>query len=77
MDKSNLFSIGEFSRLTGVTTKALKYYERKNILKPTWIDPESGYRYYRLQQIYQLNLIGLFTDLDMCLNQFCNYIDEN
>ena len=77
MDKSNLFSIGEFSRLTGVTTKALKYYERKNILKPTWIDPESGYRYYRLQQIYQLNLIGLFTDLDMCLNQFCNYIDED
>lgn len=77
MDKSNLFSIGEFSRLAGVTTKALKYYEKKNILKPAWIDQKSGYRYYRLQQIRQLDLIGLFTDLGMCLNQFSDYVSED
>lgn len=75
MDKSNLFSIGEFARATGTTIKALRYYDMKNILKPSCVDSESGYRYYSLYQINQLELVGIFTDLGICLNQFNSFID--
>lgn len=77
MDKSTLLSIGEFAQAAGISTKALRYYEKKGILKPYWIDQDTGYRYYRLHQLNQLNLIGIFLDLDICLSQFNAYVDQD
>ena len=42
-----MYSIGEFSKLTGLTIKALRLYHEKGILEPSIIDEQSGYRYYR------------------------------
>lgn len=50
-DKNDLMSIGEMSKLTGVGIQALRYYEKKNILKPAYTDPDTGYRYYTAKQI--------------------------
>jgi len=68
MNKSNLLSIGEFSQLSRMTIKALHYYEKINLLHPAWIDPDSGYRYYDASQLPYVQIIGLFTDLDIRLN---------
>lgn len=77
MDKTTLFSIGEFSQISGASIKSLHYYEKINILQPAWIDPENGYRYYTLKQLPFLNLIGLFLDLDIRLNHLTNeFMDE-
>ena len=70
MNKTALFSIGEFSQLTGATIKSLHYYEKIKILNPAWIDESSGYRYYDIQQIRQVEAIELLLDLDIRLNQF-------
>lgn len=74
MDRSSLFSIGEFSQITGVSIGALRHYEKIGILKPAWTDPASGYRYYKLRQLQQVDFIGLLLDLDIRLNEFENYI---
>lgn len=42
----NLFSIGEVSKIKGVTIKALRYYHKMGILIPRHIDNITGYRYY-------------------------------
>ena len=68
MEKSNLLSIGEFAQLSRMTIKALHYYEKINLLPPAWIDPETGYRYYDASQLHFVQIIGLFTDLDIRLN---------
>lgn len=68
MYKSNLLSIGEFSQLSRMTIKALHYYEKIKLLQPAWIDPDSGYRYYDASQLHYVQMIGLFTDLDIRLN---------
>ena len=34
--------IGEFSRITGITVKALRFYHEQDLLVPTTIDPRSG-----------------------------------
>lgn len=40
------FSIGEFSKVTGLSAKTLRFYHDKGLLIPSFIDNESGYRYY-------------------------------
>lgn len=66
MKKENLLSIGALSKQTGVHIKSLRYYDSLGILRPAYVDPSSGYRYYSLQQIpvvdaIQLNMPKLFS----------------
>ena len=44
--KNELLSIGEAAKLKQVSVKSLRYYETIGILKPAYVDPSSGYRYY-------------------------------
>ena len=44
-------TIGAFGRLTGLSPKALRHYDRIGLLKPDAVDPQSGYRRYGREQI--------------------------
>lgn len=70
-----MLSIGEISKLTGAGIKALRYYERINILKPAYIDPNSGYRYYSFNQINLVYLIMFCIELDIPLKELPEFID--
>ena len=39
-------SITELAKLRKVSSETLRYYDRINLLKPEYIDPETRYRYY-------------------------------
>ncbi len=41
-----MLSIGEFSKISHLTMKTLRYYDEIGLLKPAFIDPKNGYRYY-------------------------------
>ena len=73
MKKGNLLSIGALSKQTGVHIKSLRYYDSLGILRPAYVDPSSGYRYYSLQQIPVVDAIQLCIDLDIPLKQFTDY----
>lgn len=73
MKKENLLSIGALSKQTGVHIKSLRYYDSLGILRPAYVDPSSGYRYYSLQQIPVVDAIQLCIDLDIPLKQFTDY----
>jgi DNA-binding transcriptional MerR regulator len=60
-------SIGEFSRRTRLSPKALRLYGELNLLSPARVDPDSGYRFYREDQIEPARLIGLLRRIDMPL----------
>ena len=64
-----LLSIGEFSRLTHVSVKALRHYHDLDLLCPARIDPDSGYRFYATAQAPAAQLIRRFRDLGMALDQ--------
>ena len=64
-----LLSIGEFSRLTHVSVKALRHYHDLDLLCPVRIDPGSGYRFYATAQGPTAQLIRRFRDLGMPLEQ--------
>ena len=58
-----MFQIGEFSRLNKITVRTLRYYDEVDLLKPYFIDEESGYRYYDADQISILSSILLYRRL--------------
>lgn len=53
----SLFSIGEVSKIKGITVKALRYYHKMGILVPSYIDESSGYRYYSIEQFIYIDII--------------------
>ena len=74
--KNKLLSIGEISKLTGVNIKSLRYYEKINVLKPDYISPDSGYRYYSFNQAFLISLIKFAIEMDIPLREFSKFLDE-
>ncbi|MFF4986448.1 MerR family transcriptional regulator [Streptosporangium saharense] len=63
----DLLPIGQFARLCRLSVKQLRHYAELGLLVPAWIDPVSGYRYYRAAQARQALSIGLLRSLDVPL----------
>lgn len=53
----NLYSIGEVSKIKKITVKALRYYHKVGILIPKYIDDNTGYRYYSIDQFIHIDII--------------------
>jgi DNA-binding transcriptional MerR regulator len=63
----DLLSIGTFANLTRLSIKALRLYDDLGILQPRHIDPQSGYRYYGINQLPSARMIRNMRDMDMPL----------
>ncbi|WP_343209196.1 MerR family transcriptional regulator [Anaerolentibacter hominis] len=57
-----MFRIGEFSKLTQVSVRMLRYYDEMGLLRPAHTEPRSGYRLYSADQIPDLNRILYLRD---------------
>jgi DNA-binding transcriptional MerR regulator len=66
---SVLVSIGDFSRMTHLSIKALRFYHDQGLLEPARIDPFTGYRFYEPGQVPVAQVIRRFRDLGMPLDQ--------
>lgn len=58
-------SIGDFSRMTHLSVKALRHYHDLGLLEPAEVDPHTGYRSYDTAQVPTAQIIRRFRDLDM------------
>lgn len=67
MKLSGYHSSGDFARMAGVSVRTIRYYDKQNILKPSYVNP-NGARFYtdsdfaRLQQILLLKYLGFSLD---------------
>lgn len=58
-----MYKISEFSRITKITVKALRYYDEEMILSPSHRDENNSYRYYDENDFHKAQLIGFLRDL--------------
>jgi DNA-binding transcriptional MerR regulator len=63
-----MFSIGEFSKLTQLTVKTLRFYHEQGLLVPAFVDPDTGYRYYDQSHIETARGITYLHSLEFSLN---------
>jgi DNA-binding transcriptional MerR regulator len=60
-------SIGEFSRRSRLSIKALRRYDELGVLVPVRVDEVSGYRYYDVAQLESARLVSMLRQLDLPL----------
>src|ERR1700728_3106600 len=69
MMSESMYSIGEFSKVTGLTVKTLRFYHEEGLLVPSFIDPRSGYRHYDPSQIESDRILAYLRSLQFPLSE--------
>jgi len=68
------YRIGEFSHLSGVSAKTLRFYDEIGLLRPDSVDARTGYRHYRAQQLEELASILTLKSLGVSLGDVRKFI---
>ena len=68
-DKTSLIPIGKMAEINHITVAALRLYDEKGLLKPHYVDPVTGYRYYDWNQNARLDMIACMKELGMTLQE--------
>ncbi len=71
-----MLKIRDFAKLAEVSMTTLRYYDEIGLLKPIFVDPETGYRFYTMDQLPYLHRILAFKELGLGLTQIVKILDE-
>lgn len=72
-----MLRIGDFSKLSQVSVKTLRFYDEIGLLKPTYVDRVTGYRYYAVDLLSRLNRIVIFKELGFSLEEITLLLQDN
>jgi len=64
-----MFRIGEFSKMSKTTIKALRYYDETNLLAPEFTDRVTGYRFYTTDQLIKLHRIQSLRQIGLSIEE--------
>ena len=64
-----MLKISEFSKLSHLTIKALRFYEKEGLLKPASVDEWSGYRFYETSQLEIAAKIKSYRQIDLSIEE--------
>lgn len=67
-DEGHRLTIGQFAEVALLSPKALRLYDDRKLLCPTWTDPATGYRYYAPGQAATGRLISLLRGAGVSLS---------
>jgi DNA-binding transcriptional MerR regulator len=71
-----VFGIGAFARVGQVSVRTLHHYDDLGLLPPAQVDPQTGYRWYRADQLQRLNRILALRDLGLPLTEVRKVVDD-
>ncbi|MEV5428983.1 MerR family transcriptional regulator [Streptomyces sp. NPDC052701] len=62
-----MLTIGAFAEASRLSPKALRLYDELDLLRPARVDPDTGYRYYAVEQVERARLVAWLRRLGMPL----------
>jgi DNA-binding transcriptional MerR regulator len=71
----DLISIGQMSRRSGLTVRALRYYDRVGLLRPAVVDDATGFRYYSPHQAPVARVVNRLRSMDVPLDDIGRYLE--
>ncbi len=69
-------NIRKFAELTGVSVRTLHYYDEIDLLKPDFVDEQSGYRFYGDNALSRMQEIMFYRELDFSLKSIKEIISS-
>ncbi len=64
-----MLRISEFSKLSHLTIKALRFYEKEGLLRPAAVDEWNNYRFYETSQLETAAKIKSYRQLDLSIEE--------
>ena len=75
--QEQLLPIGRFARLTGLTVKALRYYDELGLLRPATVAGDTGYRLYSSAQVGRADAIRTLRRLEVPLDDIAVLLETD
>lgn len=75
MEKQELYSIGEVSRICNISKKALRFYDKIGIICPDKISEENNYRYYSRETLLSVPVIKYFKQMGFRLEEMREFLE--
>jgi DNA-binding transcriptional MerR regulator len=72
-----MLTIGEFARHGRVSVRMLRHYDAIGLLEPVRVDAATGYRFYEVGQLSDLNRIVALKDLGFTLQQVASMLGQH
>ena len=72
-----LIPIGRFAKVSRLSVKALRNYDESGLLPAAFVDRQSGYRYYRLEQLVRADAIRSLRMVEMPLPLIAETLDSD
>lgn len=72
-----MLKIGDFSRLSRVSIRMLRYYDEVGLLKPDKVDDFTGYRYYSEEQLLKMGKINALKDMGFGVNAIAEILKSS
>ncbi len=77
MDNNDkLYTVKEFSKLTGVSSDTLRYYDKIGLFSPSKRDANTGYRYYTLNEFEKIGEIQTLQQLGLSLEEIKDFMSD-
>ena len=71
-----IYSIGEFSQVTGLSVKTLRFYHERGILIPSSVDDASGYRFYDATKVEKARVIMRLRQMEFSIEDIAAVLGE-
>lgn len=74
--RKTFFTVGELASISGLSKQTLQFYDKKDLLKPAYVDPSNGYRYYRASQLDLLDYITMLQESGLSLSEIRTFLNH-
>ena len=75
-DGEKLYSIGEVSKICYISRKALRFYDKINIISPDYISEENKYRYYNRETLLLVPVIKYYKQMGFKLEEMKEVLES-
>lgn len=72
--KNQKLSIGQMAKLNGISVQTMRYYEKRRLITPAETDPNTGYRYYHIEQTCTLDIIKYLKTIGLSLEEIEHFL---
>jgi DNA-binding transcriptional MerR regulator len=71
------YQIGDFSKISRLSVKTLRFYHECGLLEPSEVDDSSGYRYYTEKSLEKVRVIQVLKELDFSLKEIKTIVETD
>lgn len=75
MEKKELYSIGEVSKICNVSKKTLRFYDKIGLISPDKVSDENNYRFYTGKTLMIVPVIKYYKQMGFKLEEMRDFLD--